>query len=62
VALAAEQVDRQRDAWMRGLPGRDEPGDGLDRVADQLLDRDVLVGDAVDEAGVGAVLSSLRTR
>ncbi len=28
----------------------------LDRVADQLLDRDRRVGDAVDEAGVGAVL------
>ena len=27
-----------------------------DRIADQIVDRDVVVGDAVDEAGVGAVL------
>ena len=27
-----------------------------DRIADQLVDRDIVVGDAVDEAGVGAVL------
>ena len=33
-----------------------ERGHGLDRIADQVVDGDVLVGDAVDEAGVGAVL------
>ena len=27
-----------------------------DRIADQLVDRHLLVGDAVDEAGIGAVL------
>ena len=52
-AVAAVQIDRLRDARMRdGV----ERGHGLDRVADQVVDGDVLVGDAVDEAGVGAVL------
>jgi hypothetical protein len=35
---------------------RVERSHDFDRIADQVVDRHVLVGDAVDEAGVGAVL------
>jgi hypothetical protein len=52
VLLAANKVDRQRDAGMGWNRSRSYQ---LDRVADQIVDRHVLVGDAVDEAGVGAV-------
>ena len=52
-AEAAVQVDRLRDARMRdGF----ECGTRLRPDRDEVIDGDVLVGDAVDEAGVGAVL------
>ncbi|MCW0416701.1 hypothetical protein NB689_002455 [Xanthomonas sacchari] len=53
VVLAAQQIDRQRNLRMRD---GGERGHGLDRIADQVFDGHVFVGDAVDEAGVGAVL------
>ena len=52
MVLAAQQIDRQRDFRMRD--GR-ERGDHVHRIADQVVDGHVLVGDAVDEAGIGAV-------
>ena len=49
---AAIQMNRQRNARMRkGV----ECGDRFDRIVDQIVDRNRFVGDAVDEAGVGAV-------
>ena len=48
------QVDRQRDAVVRGAHRRDG-GRFLDRVGDQLVDRQRRIADAVDEGGVGAV-------
>ena len=52
LVLAAVQIHRQRDARMRD---RVEVGHGFDRVADQFVDGNAFVGDAVDEAGVRAV-------
>ncbi len=52
MVLAAQQIDRQRDFRMRD--GR-EGGHRLDRIADQVVDGHRVVGDAVDEAGIGAV-------
>ena len=52
-AECAEQIGRQCDPRMRRAGER---GGLFDRVGDQLLDRHALVHDAVDEAGVGAVL------
>ena len=48
------QVDRQRDAVVRGAHRRDG-GRFLDRVGDELVDRQRRIADAVDEGGVGAV-------
>ena len=48
------QVDRQRDTVVRGAHRRDG-GRFLDRVGDQLVDRQRRIADAVDEGGVGAV-------
>src|SRR5690606_25757444 len=54
----AVQVTRQRDARMRQADGaflRRHLLDLLYRVEYQILQRDAVVGDAVDEAGVGTV-------
>ena len=48
------QVDRQRDAVVRGAHWRDGSR-FLDGVGDQLVDRQRRIADAVDEGGVGAV-------
>src|SRR3546814_8135633 len=53
VALRTVDLARQGDAGMRNGVERVH---GLDRVTDQVVDGHVLVGDSVDEAGVGAVL------
>lgn len=53
LVLAAQQIGRQRNLGMRNGAER---GHRFDRIADQVFDGDVLVGDAIDEAGIGAVL------
>src|SRR3954467_6996635 len=54
LSLAVEQVAGQGDLRVGGSDRLDRLGDG-DRVGDQLVDRDVGVGDLVDEGRVGAV-------
>ena len=52
-AVGAEHIARKDDLRIALGLKRVELGDG---VPDQLVERDLLVGDAVDEAGIGAVL------
>ncbi len=57
-ALGAIEVARQRDAWVRQTDAAFLGAHALDaddRVGDQFLDRQGVVGHAVDERGVGAV-------
>ena len=58
-ALGAEHVARQDDLRIALGLERVELGD---RIADQLVDRDLLVGDAVDEAELAPFSSRRRTR
>jgi hypothetical protein len=52
-ALGTEDVDRQRNARMRLLDQLAHLDDG---IGDDLVQRRLLIDDAVDEGGVGAVL------
>lgn len=53
LVLAAQQIGRQRNLGMRNGAKRRHR---FDRIADQVFDGDILIGNAIDEAGIGAVL------
>lgn len=52
LVLTTQQIGRQ---WNLGMRNGSERRHRLNWVADEVFDGDILVGDAIDEAGIGAV-------